>query len=107
MVGRTVMRQGDCVDVAQWLVVTWPSHGLPRGSGKMPNDNPRTNFQKIYIYKRFGGSAKFGTQQNSRTIAKFVRTNKFKYICVCVLQPTSQKGRPAGLTPRPPPLYTT
>jgi hypothetical protein len=34
------------VDMAQWLASMWPSHGLPRGSGKMPNDNPRMKFQK-------------------------------------------------------------
>jgi hypothetical protein len=34
------------VDVAQWLVSTWPSHGLPCGSGKMPNEDPRMKFQK-------------------------------------------------------------
>jgi hypothetical protein len=34
------------VDVAQWLDSTWPSHGMPCGSGKMPNEGPRTKFQK-------------------------------------------------------------
>jgi hypothetical protein len=45
---HTLTWQGDCtvVDMAQWLAATWPSHGLPRGSGKMPNDNPRTKIQK-------------------------------------------------------------
>jgi hypothetical protein len=34
------------VGMAQWLAATWPSHGLPRGSGKMPNEGPRTEFKK-------------------------------------------------------------
>jgi hypothetical protein len=56
-----VMWQGDftVVDMAQWLVAMWPSHGQPRGNGKMPNDSSRTNFKNIYIYiKRCGGSTK-------------------------------------------------
>jgi hypothetical protein len=45
---RTQTWKGDCimVDMAQWLAATWLSHGLPCGSEKMPNDNPRTNFKK-------------------------------------------------------------
>jgi hypothetical protein len=48
---RMLTCQGDCtmVDVAQWLATTWPSHGMPHGSGKMPNDNSRMNFQKKYM----------------------------------------------------------
>jgi hypothetical protein len=34
------------IDVAQWLDATWPSHGLPRSSGKMSNEGPRNKFQK-------------------------------------------------------------
>jgi hypothetical protein len=44
------------VGVAQWLASMWPSHGLPRGSGKMPNEGPRTEISK----KKKGGSAKSG-----------------------------------------------
>jgi hypothetical protein len=25
----------------QWLDAMWPSHGLPHGSGKMPNEGPK------------------------------------------------------------------
>jgi hypothetical protein len=34
------------VGMAQWLVSTWPSHGLPCGSGKIPNEGPRIEIQK-------------------------------------------------------------
>jgi hypothetical protein len=34
------------VSVAQWLAAMWPSHGLPLGNGQMPNEGPRTKFQK-------------------------------------------------------------
>jgi hypothetical protein len=39
---HTLTWQGDytMVDVVQWLAAAWPSHALPRGSGKIPNDNP-------------------------------------------------------------------
>jgi hypothetical protein len=37
------------VVVAQCLVSTWPSHGLPCGSGKIPNEGLRTEFQKNKI----------------------------------------------------------
>jgi hypothetical protein len=34
------------IDVAQWLVSTWPSHRLSRGSGKLPNEGLRFEIQK-------------------------------------------------------------
>jgi hypothetical protein len=38
---HTWMWQGDyiVVYVAQWLASMWPSHALPHGSEKMPNDS--------------------------------------------------------------------
>jgi hypothetical protein len=45
---RTLMWQVSIqvVSVAQWFASTWPSHGLPRRRGKMPNEGPGTKFQK-------------------------------------------------------------
>jgi len=33
-------------DVARWEASTWPSHGMPHGSGKMTNDSPYLKFGK-------------------------------------------------------------
>jgi hypothetical protein len=45
---RTLMWQVNIqvVEVAQWFPATWPSHGLPCGNGNIPNEGPRTKFQK-------------------------------------------------------------
>jgi hypothetical protein len=32
--------------VNQWMVTTWPSHGLPHGNGKIPNEG-RNRFSKL------------------------------------------------------------
>jgi hypothetical protein len=105
---HTLTWQGDCtvVDVAQWLAATWPSHGLPRGSGKMPNDIPRTNLKNIYI-KRFGRSDKSGgTPPNLAPTDLYITTVKsggttqyiYIYIYVCVYVTTNKpKGEACGL----------
>jgi hypothetical protein len=44
------------VGVGQWLATTWPSHGLPRGSGQMPNEGLKPNFKN-----KKNGPAKSGS----------------------------------------------
>jgi hypothetical protein len=49
--------------VGQWLATTWPSYGLPCGSGKMPNEILKMNFQKLKRPTKSGeGPAKYGGQ---------------------------------------------
>jgi hypothetical protein len=88
--------------------VAWPSHGLPRGSGKMPNDSPRMKFSKK-IKRLVGPPNLAGPHQIwhqpdlSRTTAKFSWqiTYLYIYICIyymCVLN-EQPKGEARGLDP--------
>jgi hypothetical protein len=36
----------ELIGMAQWLDDMWPSHGFPHGSGKIPDEDPRSEIQK-------------------------------------------------------------
>jgi hypothetical protein len=43
VMGKVTMQ---VVGMGQWFPTMWPSHGLPHGNEKMPNEGLKSDFQK-------------------------------------------------------------